>query len=1585
MQGRDDLLLKLLKKYYSTKKNGRDTNSDKKYYNLNITDLENGYNCLHYAVFYANFSCIKLLLQTDLIDNKTKDELQNTKDREGLTPLNLLHSMCDYKSFRQIPDSIGLENDHYNNSVIGFNTINRFDLIKKDDAKTDNDTPATPVPEKNYTNSMYNSKWWNELRGAAELFMFGSNMNNNLGCGDSEDRMTAPVKIKSKSFRVDNNGIANTLSERFFEPRIKDINISRFHTMVVTTDQTNNIFVAGSNKLGRLGLGTNDISPKFSFEPVKYFDNIHIERIAISDDHTLALDSNGRVYSWGSNEFSQLGYSEEVSSKNPFNSTPTRLNYAEFMRNRILGISCSKIHSVAYSRETAYVWGLNIGQFGVQSVGETVRYKTHRDAVIQESPIKIGFSYGFIKHVLCLEHATLILTSETNDIHVYINAFHAKISPPLLLNQFNNKRVDNFDLFEFKAAGSKRKITKIVGKGKIVGLLYDNGYVLSFSLDDSFSTYSDLLKSINFNVIWNPKRQGMMAIDVDISEDGSIILSTNEGTVFKKTGSGSKSSKDSKPSKVNKVDRVVKVCCDPFFVTFGFLRDDVDTIPVRLPKSEFYKDIHELSPITVKLDEKTLSDLHNELLKENPQIDSYFTNFLFQRQKIIKHNDHDGLDIILDNQKETLDSQHAHYISNHKDDNLYKKYMDRWYGREAFKSKIYDNNLAKLTDIQLLQADSLIQTSQDDSGIGAFDWRFIVGSYSIIVNADILASRSSILLDLFTKSTSTGAGNISIISNVAKRTVTFYGIETKSLLVVLHFIYTDEVISLWSDYPIISLAPESIQDLRKRILNLGRILKIVNVLDKFQCEQNLVDGLLSLATDLKFSSLLDTVIKLVDGEVLSSSALLKQRSIFFKHCLSERWTDSRHKRTICLEHITKDQFILILKYLYGANPLQLLDSQDGLNERHDVINFALDLIEICDELLLLELKDYFQFFICEFISSENVAPLISFSSMLNAKKVFEECCWYIFNNLLDVLVNNGPVSTKFLDQGISHKIDRYFKFFYRLRTNAPVNHDVSVFKVKNSAQILFNFLFDTKTHNEFYMSGEKKFEPLVEQKLNKLPNKLPKIRLSTSERQRRKSSLDNPINVIGAESKALKNNIILGFKGKEFADNNDFAIDDNDDDNDDFVTVSNARRRKSSLKNAPRMFSSISEADKPPAPFSTSTSISTSASSARIDISDCTRISGSSASPPPLPPSASSSFGSATSSQLKTEARTSKNQYLWPTLMDNVEKKPVEKIAKPAEFSKSKNRSVLASTSKRSTASAPTAKRNGINIFETDLLKEKSSTPSNPWARSTNTSASSSSSNLTQSTISGTQPSNGLYRLGAKKTEEFPTLGELSLTKEDTGSLAAIMLKEKLKKEQAKEREMNQKTLAEIQQEEEFNKWFEEEARRVQQQLGLVDESSKRKTISQKKKQQPNKQLGNRKLSNLNKKSPVKKEKLSKGETPSSSDKIDGSNKKKDSRNKPQSKPINDNKGKDKLPSGSNNGNLTRSNKKGKEKLKLLDQNGNSSQSKPANGASQHHDKGSNAITNANANGNQRPKDYTNLSSLQSQAKKSGKTKIGQY
>mmetsp|Transcript_31050 Transcript_31050/g.30502 ORF Transcript_31050/g.30502 Transcript_31050/m.30502 type:complete len:110 (+) Transcript_31050:211-540(+) len=77
------------------------------------------------------------------------------------------------------------------------------------------------------------------------------------------------------------------------------------HTHILSKDGF--LYSTGSNKEGKLGLGLAYSELPFSICPRLVESLTNVSSVACGSDHSLACDSQGRVYGWGSAEWGAIG------------------------------------------------------------------------------------------------------------------------------------------------------------------------------------------------------------------------------------------------------------------------------------------------------------------------------------------------------------------------------------------------------------------------------------------------------------------------------------------------------------------------------------------------------------------------------------------------------------------------------------------------------------------------------------------------------------------------------------------------------------------------------------------------------------------------------------------------------------------------------------------------------------------------------------------------------------------------------------------------------------------------------------------------------------------------------------------------------------------------------------------------------------------------------------------------------------------------------------------------------------------------------------------------------------------------------
>ncbi|WGD36251.1 hypothetical protein [Lysinibacter sp. HNR] len=188
------------------------------------------------------------------------------------------------------------------------------------------------------------------LLSNGQLYAWGR---TNYGLGD-----TAGTRQSSVPIPVDMSGV---LSGK----KITRIASSGNHTLVLADDGT--VYSWGYNGYGQLGSGSVDT---FSAQPVAVdmggaFAGKMVVAIHASAFHSLAVTSDGGIYSWGGNDFGQLG--------NPFLSSsrvPVPVGGNELLDKTVVAVSGGDYHSMALTSDgRVYTWGTNTaGQLGVTGV-----------------------------------------------------------------------------------------------------------------------------------------------------------------------------------------------------------------------------------------------------------------------------------------------------------------------------------------------------------------------------------------------------------------------------------------------------------------------------------------------------------------------------------------------------------------------------------------------------------------------------------------------------------------------------------------------------------------------------------------------------------------------------------------------------------------------------------------------------------------------------------------------------------------------------------------------------------------------------------------------------------------------------------------------------------------------------------------------------------------------------------------------------------------------------------------------------------------------------------------------------------------
>ncbi|KAG7830151.1 hypothetical protein KL920_001789 [Ogataea angusta] len=979
-------------------------------------------------------------------------------------------------------------------------------------------------------------------RGGSNIVMIDSVKD----VGEHSDHLVL-VDMRKLKYKYGDRETYPNLSERISLPRIRDVKMSKHHSVVLTTEPQANIFVKGLGTRGRLGLGNGQ--PQDAFVGIPAFEKERVLFADVSNDHSICLTADGNVYTWGLNSYGQLGYQVDLlpHQTEACVSVPRLVKTGDLKKQticQILGVSCSKFHSLVYTKSEIYFWGLNVGQFGFSPSGNTNKVPGKNGVgMIQVNPRKLAFTYGDIRNVSAADSFTVVLNN-TNELHFYLNGFHSKVIPPLL-NKIDSK---SFNTFRPRVLSQRKSISKIVAQKGCNSclLLLDNGDIIQLNFDVKSLDNASFQKSVRFATIWKASKEHLRCTDVDMGNDGSIIISVQDGSAYKRIKRAvvkdSKSShgyisKKFKFSKIVGLNKVVRVVSDPLFSNFAFIRDDTDLIPHRLAKSSILRDFYNLSPLCEIQDDRLVQRraIVDKVGKSSMSLDTSFkTNFVYRTkvldvgeeetlfgQRVIEEDSKaqsNDLIVNLQNTRWTQDKDSTDTVASINDDDIV---------RETLKSENIDYWL----------------TMKDFAKGKYYDYTVSVDGVDIGVHREVLELRCEVLRSLIHQNGTLERNGVVLTSTPRK--LEFTGkITLCAVLVALHFLYTDQYLDVWTDYPL-GKTPKHVQESKEAFENISKMLRIVSPMGRVECTNPLRSDLVNLHGDC--------LVKLQDKNVTVFKPLLVARSAYFETLFSSRW----NMDFASLPDINSVVFGIILKYLYGLEYDELFNDVEQIDDVTSFINLALDVMDAAEQLMLDELSDICQLLIKDFISLDNVQYLLRHSYNMKAYKLFGNCLWFMYNNL-DVLLLD-PCFGEMVEEeenAFLNTVNDAMKWFATLKNH---HRETPALYLQNNPELIREMVDDMDSYNGHFI------HPLLwDVSRPVFEDQAPVPKISSAERRRRSSARrleENKSNVPGATakprtlSKVLYTQKMLSQSTEESDEN---AIADDDTDND-FVLVTNRK------------------------------------------------------------------------------------------------------------------------------------------------------------------------------------------------------------------------------------------------------------------------------------------------------------------------------------------------------------------------------------------------------------------------------------------
>ncbi|QVM07242.1 hypothetical protein D8B26_001946 [Coccidioides posadasii str. Silveira] len=948
-------------------------------------DAESGWTALHRALYAGNATIAQALIARDLKDatsfrassgaHHPSGGLIKIKDREGNSPFDLFASTIVARDINETSEDA---------------------LLSGDDTSTA-DSSAFDDTERNVSRGKL-KPLVNVL--GDEIFTFGSNKNLSLGIGDGDDRqfperihLTRPDHLlyrfyherealreeqgmKATDGRID-AGFADELPMKIRSlPMVfQDVVMSKLHTAILTNDPESNLYMCGFGPGGRLGTG--DEATRFNFVCIEGggIAGKKIINVALGQDHSIAISDLGEVFTWGSNKYGQLGYSLPRTNQkddSPIQTTPRQI-FNPFKKETIIGAAASAIHSVVYTSTSIYTFGKNEGQLGLIDADA-------RSLEMQVVPRKVGASLfnQSISMVSAIDRATAVLL-ENHEVWVFTHYGYSKLTFPL--DGASSFIKDSFSATRYGL--SANFVTKISGGGNTICALSSFGEVYTVNVNRKADTHSVSSSTTNPSKIrnslpqpsrvWSLRKSHMAVRDVDVGQDGSIIICTESGSAWRKeprsrlkdTGTitfGERQTKDYKFVRIPGLSRVVAVRSNAFGAYAAAQRGyDVTKTQIVVEDRTIWHDIWPLLPFKDLLSRHVLEDI-----TAPASIIGTPNGIGLNAQRVLLPTE------LEDELKETLQVRNP---------------------LDGFPALVWVSS-----------------TSSD---------------VRIPVHEFALAARSPVLrhaLSEFRKSYYYSVPDLLSIEydSDGQAHIQLQNFDILSAFNLVLFIYTDHTYSVWNRIRHDANNAPRYRQVRLEVIRLATQLDLKSL---ERAARLMIPPKPCLNLDMEHAILEptffdsgDVIIDLYSGEVRAHGPILCQRCPFFDALFNGRaggrWLSSRKERfsdsvdviRVDLKHIDPGIFKFVLRHIYTDTDDDLFEDVQT-NNLDDFIDIIIDVMFVANELMIDRLAHVCQKLLGSFVDIRNVVPYLNAVAPCSVPAFKRAALEYICLNLEVILEN----------------------------------------------------------------------------------------------------------------------------------------------------------------------------------------------------------------------------------------------------------------------------------------------------------------------------------------------------------------------------------------------------------------------------------------------------------------------------------------------------------------------------------------------------------------------------------------------------
>lgn len=737
----------------------------------------------------------------------------------------------------------------------------------------------------------------------------------------------------------------------------------------MTNDPHSNLFICGFGRGGRLGFGEEQ-NVQFTFRPLlpPLLPMTRVERVALGQDHTVAVLHGGEVWTWGNNQFGQLGYPlpQKTSKEESIQATPRQI-LSPIKCHPIIGCAASKIHTAVFTKDTLYTFGRNDGQLGILGPSNAAVLE------VQCTPRKVSAKFlsgAKIRDVVAIDKATAVLL-ECHEVWVLANHVYSRIS-------FPTERVVGMP------AGANA-ITRITGGGDTLCALSELGSVFAVDVDLTLKERAARAPGTGGKIAWAPQRawsmrkRHMAVRDVAVGAEGNIIICTQSGSVWRrvkrtKAKEGRRGGREEGRFKFDRVPGLTRITTvrSNTAGAFAAVRKDSDIMRkgLSVEPERLQQDVSKMLCFKEFFEEVGIKELHSSVHGWTGIDDETFG--LLKRRR--------GLD----------------------------DGTGEWF----------------MCDTVVEDLKSRLLELEHHRGLG--DWDMLVSTRSIepldIPVHSIILSRSPILRRLITRGSDAAPSNIcSVVPTERGLKVVFRHVGLLALLTLVYYLYTDTVIDIWhpphtNKYKQLFYSP-----LQHEVGGLASALHLraldLTVTRMCYVPLSMCTGLRTAYADPCSFRTADMVIDTADDQSIEAhSALMRVRCPFFDALYggraSGRWLIGRRpgeselsKIHVDMKHVKKDVMGMVVSWLYYDWDADEFDkTRVGVDEDVDqFLDFVLDVLSTSNELMLERLSQVCQQVIGRLVNVRNAAGLLTAVAPYSERGFKEKCLLYISANLETML------------------------------------------------------------------------------------------------------------------------------------------------------------------------------------------------------------------------------------------------------------------------------------------------------------------------------------------------------------------------------------------------------------------------------------------------------------------------------------------------------------------------------------------------------------------------------------------------------